>query len=70
MARPLEAIENLDIPSPGGPCDPVTASAGLAWIEHGIGLQAARVYRAADRSLYEAKLQGRARWMVNDVGPP
>jgi len=49
---------------------PVTASAGLAWIEHGIGLQAARVYRAADRSLYEAKLQGRARWMVNDVGPP
>jgi diguanylate cyclase (GGDEF)-like protein len=71
MARhTLEAIENLDIPSPGGPRDHVTASAGLAWVEHGIGLQAARVYQAADRALYEAKLQGRARWTVNDVGPP
>jgi len=71
MARhTLEAIENLDIPSPGGPRAHVTASVGLAWVEHGIGLQAARVYQAADRALYEANLQGWAQWAVNDVAPP
>lgn len=58
----LSAIEAMGEPAPEGPCDTVTASAGLYLVEPGSGVDVDHVYRRADEALYRAKSAGRACW--------
>lgn len=67
-ARLLAVIEELAEPAPAGPREYVTASAGLAVVVDSRRLDVDAVYRLADRALYRAKNEGRARWVRAESG--
>jgi diguanylate cyclase (GGDEF)-like protein len=67
--RTLNAVRELRYPSPGGPEDVLTASAGFAWIGHSTRLTPHEIYDRLDQALYQAKHDGRARWVEAEFGP-
>ena len=69
LAQALQrALHEAALPHPDSPAGPLlTVSIGIA--ERSAEDDANRLYQKADSALYDAKHQGRNRWMVYDRGP-
>lgn len=61
------AVSGLGLSSPGGPGASLTISGGLVWVPPGTYTDSVTVYREADRALYRAKAEGRARFETADI---